>query len=160
MFCSFVFFNFLLQSLALSACTTLVSLEPRLPMETRNLVMKVAFETSACWKPWAVSASFYFLLFFLINVITITGDIRIFYFAKGSFRHGWSTSKEPYYSAGCHSPNKVLFFILPKYSYRYLQLPNVCSSFSFVMHGYVTNLIVFVHVLFNTFSVQDLIAGL
>lgn len=28
------------QSLALSACTTLVSLEPRLPMETRNLVMK------------------------------------------------------------------------------------------------------------------------
>ncbi|XP_020263565.1 protein SHOOT GRAVITROPISM 6 isoform X2 [Asparagus officinalis] len=28
------------QSLALSACTTLVSIEPRLPMETRNLVMK------------------------------------------------------------------------------------------------------------------------
>ncbi|XP_072987438.1 protein SHOOT GRAVITROPISM 6 isoform X1 [Typha latifolia] len=28
------------QSLALSACTTLVSLEPRLPMETRNRVMK------------------------------------------------------------------------------------------------------------------------
>jgi hypothetical protein len=30
-----------MQSLALSACTTLVSLEPRLPMETRNRVMKV-----------------------------------------------------------------------------------------------------------------------
>lgn len=30
-----------MQSLALSACTTLVSIEPRLPMETRNRVMKV-----------------------------------------------------------------------------------------------------------------------
>jgi hypothetical protein len=29
-----------MQSLALSACTTLVSIEPRLPMETRNRVMK------------------------------------------------------------------------------------------------------------------------
>lgn len=37
-FCSF---NDPSQSLALSACTTLVSIEPRLPMETRNRVMKV-----------------------------------------------------------------------------------------------------------------------
>ena len=35
-----------MQSLALSACTTLVSLEPRLPMETRNRVMKVCMATS------------------------------------------------------------------------------------------------------------------
>ena len=32
-----------MQSVALSACTTLVSIEPRLPMETRNRVMKVCF---------------------------------------------------------------------------------------------------------------------
>jgi len=32
------------QSVALSACTTLVSLEPRLPMETRNRVMKVCVD--------------------------------------------------------------------------------------------------------------------
>ena len=33
-----------MQSVALSACTTLVSLEPRLPMETRNRVMKVCMD--------------------------------------------------------------------------------------------------------------------
>jgi hypothetical protein len=31
----------LLQALALSACTTLVSVEPKLTVETRNLVLKV-----------------------------------------------------------------------------------------------------------------------
>lgn len=32
-----------LQALALSACTTLVSVEPKLTIETRNHVMKVQF---------------------------------------------------------------------------------------------------------------------
>lgn len=33
----------ILQALALSACTTLVSVEPKLTIETRNHVMKVQF---------------------------------------------------------------------------------------------------------------------
>lgn len=39
-YCIFILV-FGLQSLALSACTTLVSVEPKLTTETRNLVMKV-----------------------------------------------------------------------------------------------------------------------
>lgn len=38
-----LFDEVILQALALSACTTLVSVEPKLTIETRNHVMKVQF---------------------------------------------------------------------------------------------------------------------
>jgi hypothetical protein len=78
-----------MQSLALSACTTLVSLEPRLPMETRNRVMKVCMAMLQLHKTSLIvclllEESLY--SFYLIYV-PLSGNIRFFCFANRALKH-------------------------------------------------------------------------
>ena len=47
----------ILQALALSACTTLVSVEPKLTIETRNHVLKVLFYGGLIFPPYIVEFS-------------------------------------------------------------------------------------------------------
>ncbi|KAL6649216.1 hypothetical protein ACP70R_013440 [Stipagrostis hirtigluma subsp. patula] len=61
------------QSLALSACTTLVSLEPRLPMETRNRVMKATLGFFALpMEPSSIVESLITNLIILLGAILLT----------------------------------------------------------------------------------------
>ncbi|PWZ58277.1 Protein SHOOT GRAVITROPISM 6 [Zea mays] len=61
------------QSLALSACTTLVSLEPRLPMETRNRVMKATLGFFALpTEPSSIVESLVTNLIILLGAILLT----------------------------------------------------------------------------------------
>ncbi|WVZ55465.1 hypothetical protein U9M48_006123 [Paspalum notatum var. saurae] len=61
------------QSLALSACTTLVSLEPRLPMETRNRVMKATLGFFALpTEPLSIVESLITNLIILLGAILLT----------------------------------------------------------------------------------------
>ncbi|KAG0552792.1 hypothetical protein BDA96_01G538000 [Sorghum bicolor] len=61
------------QSLALSACTTLVSLEPRLPMETRNRVMKATLGFFALpTEPSSIVESLITNLIILLGAILLT----------------------------------------------------------------------------------------
>ncbi|KAK3148379.1 hypothetical protein QOZ80_3BG0294260 [Eleusine coracana subsp. coracana] len=61
------------QSLALSACTTLVSLEPRLPMETRNRVMKATLGFFALpTEPSSIVESLIANLIILLGAILLT----------------------------------------------------------------------------------------
>ncbi|RLN39666.1 protein SHOOT GRAVITROPISM 6 [Panicum miliaceum] len=61
------------QSVALSACTTLVSLEPRLPMETRNRVMKATLVFFALpTEPSSIVESLITNLIILLGAILLT----------------------------------------------------------------------------------------
>ncbi|CAL4920753.1 unnamed protein product [Urochloa decumbens] len=61
------------QSVALSACTTLVSLEPRLPMETRNRVMKATLGFFALpTEPSSIVESLITNLIILLGAILLT----------------------------------------------------------------------------------------
>ncbi|KAK8446790.1 hypothetical protein SEVIR_9G545400v4 [Setaria viridis] len=61
------------QSVALSACTTLVSLEPRLPMETRNRVMKATLGFFALpTEPSSIVESLIANLIILLGAILLT----------------------------------------------------------------------------------------
>lgn len=44
-YCCCDFLMVVIQTLALSACTTLVSVEPKLAIETRNYVLKVTLQS-------------------------------------------------------------------------------------------------------------------
>ncbi|KAJ6829960.1 protein SHOOT GRAVITROPISM 6 isoform X1 [Iris pallida] len=65
------------HSLALSACTTLVSIEPRLPMETRNRVLKVL--VSFIGHGYLILSSFLYGCYFLVD---LAGDVRLFCFTN------------------------------------------------------------------------------
>jgi len=77
---------------------------------------------------------FCFLIFLLINAITVTGNIRFFRFAKWSFGYYWSTHKEPHYSVMCDSFNQVRKYFLKIFAlYVYYSCFNLYSSPSFMI---------------------------
>jgi hypothetical protein len=77
------------QSVALSACTTLVSLEPRLPMETRNRVMKVCVDMLQHRKTLLIVCLLLeeHLYCFDLFYIPLSGNIRFFCIANRALKH-------------------------------------------------------------------------
>ena len=74
-----------MQTVALCACTTLVSIEPRLPMETRNRVMKVCFAVANVTELWQYDFSFSYLhntYDFELFYVPFSGNLRFFCFAN------------------------------------------------------------------------------
>lgn len=64
----FPLFGVLLQALALSACTTLVSVEPKLTIETRNYVMKVPNFVKWNYMPLTMGILFVSEIFWVMNL--------------------------------------------------------------------------------------------
>uniref|UniRef100_N1QRN0 HEAT repeat-containing 7A-like protein n=1 Tax=Aegilops tauschii TaxID=37682 RepID=N1QRN0_AEGTA len=74
------------QTVALSACTTLVSIEPRLPMETRNRVMKATLGFFALpTEPSNIVESLITNLIILLGAILLTRSRLLFYFVPAAF---------------------------------------------------------------------------
>ena len=99
-----------MQSVALSACTTLVSLEPRLPMETRNRVMKVCMDMLQHNKTMLIVCVLLeeHLYCFDLLYIPLSGNIRFFCIANRALKHCWESHHKPHYSIRCHSAYKVM----------------------------------------------------
>jgi hypothetical protein len=77
------------QSVALSACTTLVSLEPRLPMETRNRVMKVCVDMLQHRKTLLIVCLLLEEHLYCLDLfyIPLSGNIRFFCIANRALKH-------------------------------------------------------------------------
>lgn len=122
------------QSLALSACTTLVSIEPRLPMETRNRVMKATLGFFALpTEPSNIVESL------ITNLIILLGAILLTSGEDGRSRAEQllhilrqldpyvSSSAEHQRRRGCAAVNEVL-----------VKFRNLCSGGFGVLGSYTT----------------------
>jgi len=101
-----------MQSLALSACTTLVSLEPRLPMETRNRVMKVCMAMLQHHKTLLIACLLLeeSLYCFYLVYVPLSGNISFFCIANRALKHCWESRNKPHYSVRCHPAYKVMLW--------------------------------------------------